>query len=96
MLDFLRRIRSYAHGLLLGALELGAVLLKLFLREARNLMRHGLNAVAGIGVVTEKLRSTRAAPLFQFAKEVRHGDGIVAGVIHDFGASCVRLRLVAS
>src|SRR4029077_16267839 len=81
LLDFLCRIGFYAHGLLLGALELGAVLLKLFLREAGNLMRYRLDSIAGVGMVTEKLRSARAAPLFQFAKEVRHGDGIVAGVI---------------
>ncbi len=44
LLDFLRRVGPYAYRFLFGALELGAVVLKLFLREARTLRNCGPRA----------------------------------------------------
>ena len=56
-------------------------------------MRDILNPVARIGVITEELRSTRAALLLDFGEELRHGMRVEAAVVHDVSAEQIRFLL---
>ena len=58
-------------------------------RQSGDFRRHRLGSIPGIRMVAEKLGSVRAAFLLDLVKEIGHGSGIEAAVIHDVGAEQV-------
>src|SRR5205807_6868391 len=59
-----------------------------------DLLVDGFIAVAGIGVIAQKLRSASAALLFELLEEIRHGLGVITGAVHNDGARSVSLRFI--
>ena len=83
----------HAPHALLDVVELPAIGAELFGWQSGYFLRDILNAVAGIGVITEELRSTRAALLLDFGEELCHGMRIEAGIVHDVSTEQVRFLL---
>ena len=65
-----------------GAVEFGGLVAILPLGQSADLLFDGLFAVAGIGVVGDKLQRAGAAGRLEFFEEMRQLDGIVAGFRH--------------
>src|SRR5690242_21539646 len=83
LLNLLRRVSLDAHSLLMSGRECGTVLDERLGWKFRDLFSDCLLAIAGIGMVAEKLRCLGACLLFQVLEERGELHRIVSSVVHD-------------
>src|SRR5581483_1669823 len=94
--NLLCRVGAYPRRVLLRRGKLWTARLVGSAGPVADLFLHSFYAIPRIGVITQKLRSTRAALLFELLKKVGHGLRIKAGLVGDDGSHRVSLRFVAS